>query len=297
MNRFVSRCTRLNFFIDPYFKEIHISHFGQKSGTPKEIPGFRDSWWRKDKRMARGERCEKERDAAAAACAGSWFEVGGPQVARTDNTQRLPRTESLAASASVSAKIFSHFPPLPSRCYSPPSTVRFYLAGQFTQARYIHRIASDPTTYFPFSDHLLFYPFFPSPFPSLSLFLFFFFELGAFSDTSLLPFLPLRTVSSYLRLSFLSLFRQHILRAECTAKDAHSPRSSESRLESGEILIAPIGVRTYFPRRQRRVEAEGPRETRWEDRRSVARGTGRGTKGGSVGGGGEETKERNILLW
>ena len=38
------------------------------------------------------------------ACAGSWFEVGGPQVARTDNTRRLPRTESLAASASVSAR-------------------------------------------------------------------------------------------------------------------------------------------------------------------------------------------------
>lgn len=170
----------------------------------------------------------------------------------------------------MSAKIFSHFPPLPSRCYSPPlvpPSIR-------PPCGFIWPVNSRGTIYTPDrfrSYHLLsilrpsplFPPSSPSPF-FLSLFLFLPFELGASRDTSLLPFLLSRTVSSYLRLSFffLFLFRRHVPRAECTAKDAHSPRSSEPRLESGEILIAPIGVRTYFPRRQRRVEAEGPRETR-----------------------------------
>lgn len=169
----------------------------------------------------------------------------------------------------MSAKIFSHFPPLPSRLLlSPP----FVPPSIRPPCGFIWSVNSRGTIYTPDrfrSYHLLsilrpssipfFLPF--SLFLSLS-FSFLLFELGASRDTSLLPFLLSRTVSSYLRLSFLPLFRRHVLRAECIAKDAHSPRSSEPRLESGEILIAPIGVRTYFPRRQRRVEAEAPRETR-----------------------------------
>jgi len=127
------------------------------------------------------ERREKERRGGRGACTGSWFEVGGPQVARTDNTRRLPRTESLAASASVSAKIFSHFPPLLSQCCFLPLLVspfvrrvasrRVVLSGwSIHAARYTH---TGPLfrSYHLLSilDHLLF-PLFSLP-PSLFLFL------------------------------------------------------------------------------------------------------------------------------
>lgn len=159
----------------------------------------------------------------------------------------------------MSAEIFSHFPPLsPVPLPTSVAAVRFYLVGQFTR-RYIH---TELLQILPLTFHR------PTTFYSPRLSLFLPLTLGAFRDTSSPSSLPPSFHSreayppSFVSPPFLSSFRRHIPRAKCTAKDAHSPRSSEPRLESGEILIAPIGVRTYFPRRQRRVGAEGPRETR-----------------------------------
>lgn len=155
--------------------------------------------------------------------------------------------------------------------------MRFYLAGQFT--RYTHSrplqilpLASHrPTTffYFPLSSSLppfISFSLLPTHSPSL-LFLFSrarWAHLAIYIPTPLSSLVlrgPYSSLLLILHSFFLSPFR-HVRRAKCTARDAHSPRSSEPRLEPGEILIAPIGVRTYFPRRQRRVEAEGPREMR-----------------------------------
>lgn len=190
--------------------------------------GVREGWG--------GEREGEMRERGTAACAGSWFEVGGPQVARTDNTRRLPRTESLAASASVSAKIFSHFPPLPSRCCSLPLVHRAVLSGRSIHAaRYIHRIASDPTTYFPSSDRLLlslYLPFSSPPFSFLSFPFSPFRARRVSRDTSLLPFLLSRTVSSYLRIFFLSLFPP-----TCSTGRMHRERRAFAALERAQIRV------------------------------------------------------------
>lgn len=156
--------------------------------------------------------------------------------------------------------------------------MRFYLAGQFT--RYTH---SRPLQILPLASYRLTTFYFPlssslPPFCPSFLFLYFplihclscSFSLARWAHLAIYIATPLSSLvlrgpySSLLLILhsfFLSPFR-HVRRAKCTARDAHSPRSSEPRLEPGEILIAPIGVRTYFPRRQRRVEAEGPREMR-----------------------------------
>lgn len=183
----------------------------------------------------------------------------------------------------MSAKIFSHFLPLPSlhRRSSPLSPLPSPLPCGF-----IWPVNSRGTIYTP--DRFRFYhlhrstTFFYSRlsfFFTLFLPLHFFFISHSHSPLrvlmrwshlaihvlALLSLLLLRRIifcPSFLHTFFLSLFRRHVRRAKCTARDAHSPRSSEPRLESGEILIAPIGVRTYFPRRQRRVE--GRRSTRNE---------------------------------
>lgn len=157
--------------------------------------------------------------------------------------------------------------------------VRFYLAGQFTR----HDIHTGPLQILPLASHrsTIFFYSLSIPLISPSLFLPSFFftsylfavscsfsltrwaHLAIYMLVLLFPYeSPYSALLLPLRSFLLSPFRRHVRRAKCTARDAHSPRSSEPRLESGEILIAPIGVRTYFPRRQRRVEAEGPRETR-----------------------------------
>lgn len=83
----------------------------------------------------------------------------GPQVARTDNTRRLPRTESLAASASVSAGVFSHFP-LPLPLFISPvnsrGTIRTYVSRPSRLVEpHLHPTPSAPLVQFlqlPFSS-------------------------------------------------------------------------------------------------------------------------------------------------
>lgn len=87
----------------------------------------------------------------------------GPQVARTDNTRRLPRTESLAASASVSAGVFSHFP-LPLPLFISPvnsrGTIRTYVSRPSRLVEpHLHPTPSAPLVQFlqsPFSSSPLF---------------------------------------------------------------------------------------------------------------------------------------------
>lgn len=83
----------------------------------------------------------------------------GPQVARTDNTRRLPRTESLAASDSVSAGVFSHFP-LPLPLFISPvnsrGTIRTYVSRPSRLVEpHLHPTPSAPLVQFlqsPFSS-------------------------------------------------------------------------------------------------------------------------------------------------
>lgn len=178
----------------------------------------------------------------------------------------------------MSAEIFSHSPPLPPSLSRPPSPPPLPPCGFIWPVNSRGDIHTGLLQILPLTFHrptTFFYSLPPFSFsPSSSR------ALGASRDASPPSSLPPSFHSreayppSFAPLSFLSPFRRHIPRAKRTAKDAHSPRSSEPRLESGEILIAPIGVRTYFPRRQRRVGAEGPRETKTGTRgppRSVAR--------------------------
>lgn len=196
----------------------------------------------------------------------------------------------------MSAKIFSHFPPLPSRCCSLPPVLRAVLSGRSIHAaQYIHRIASDPTTYFPSSDHLplfLHLPFSSSPFSFLPL---------SFSpsrarrvsrDTSP-PSLSSLANRALLLPFLLFLFRR------CSAGRMHRERRAFAALERAQIRVRR---NTNCSDRRSHIFSTAPeacrgrRSTRNEIETRGPPGASRerpegGSNGGSSGGAGERKRE------
>lgn len=146
----------------------------------------------------------------------------------------------------MSAKIFSHFLPLPSlpgvplRCPRGHLLRRAVLSGQSIHAaRYTHRTASDPTTCFPSVDHLLLFPFY-SPYFSFSLSTFFFL---------------------YFLLIFLLLLFSHALGASCDIHASPSLLASPTRVHIPPSFCL-CALSCYPPFADMFDGQNAPRETR-----------------------------------